>query len=244
MKSDNSKIILRWELQQSGIENAMDHAIKAADGRHPAIHRVLWDGRRDLRPHLDILGSAMTEEMRYDYPLNSNSVVLDAGGYRGDWAAEINRRYGCGVIVLEPIKEFYHGIVARFEGNPKVKAFNFGLGAISGTAEFGVQNDSTGRFAGSTQRETVRIETVEDVFAQFGGSDIDLFKLNIEGAEHDVIERLLDTGLIAEVKNLQVQFHDCATDSVKRYAVIQERLAETHRLTFYAGWVWQNWERT
>ena len=93
-----------------------------------------------------------SEELRLTYGLTPDSVVLDAGGYRGDWASEINRRYGCAVRVLEPIKSFYRQIVDRFAGNHRVQVYNFGLGGVPGTADFGVQNDSTGKFAGATER--------------------------------------------------------------------------------------------
>ena len=181
-----------------------------------------------------------SEELRLTYGLTPDSVVLDAGGYRGDWASEINRRYGCAVRVLEPIKSFYRQIVDRFAGNHRVQVYNFGLGAVPGTADFGIQNDSTGKFAGATERELVRIEGVEDVLREIG-SDIDLVKMNIEGSEFDVVEKLLDTGLISRVKNLQVQWHPVVPNAEARWAVIQGRLPQTHHLTFDSGWVWQNW---
>lgn len=243
MKSDNSKIKLAWELRESGVVSAIDRALDVTEVRHPAIHRVLWDGRRDLRPHVEALGSSGSEESRYAYKLNADSVVIDAGGFHGDWAAAIRAKYGCGVIVLEPVKAFYNQIVKRFAGIPQVKVYNFGLGGTTGTIEFGIQHDSTGRFSGSAERETVRIEAVDEVLNAIG-KDIDLLKLNIEGAEFDVVDKLLDTGLISRVKDIQVQWHQVIPDCVKRYEAIQERLEETHYLTFYAGWVWQNWRRT
>ena len=43
------------------------------------------------------------EKLRYKYPLTKDSVVLDVGGYKGTFAAEIVRRYGCHVYVFEPV---------------------------------------------------------------------------------------------------------------------------------------------
>lgn len=184
-----------------------------------------------------------SEELRLTYRLGPDSLVVDAGGYRGDWASEINRRYGCSVRVLEPIKQFYHRIADRFAGNHRVQVYNFGLGAVAGTADFGIQNDSTGKFAGATEREVVRIEGIEDVMKEIG-RDLGLMKLNIEGGEFEVVEKLLDTGLIARIQNLQVQWHPVVPNAEARWAVIQGRLPKTHHLTFDSGWVWQNWERT
>lgn len=182
-----------------------------------------------------------SEELRLTYDLTPDSIVLDAGGYRGDWAAAISDRYGCNVIVLEPIKEFYRGIVNRFDGNRKVRVFNFALGATSGTAEFGVQNDSTGGFADSENREIVRIETVTDVLSQIKENVVDLMKINIEGGEWAVVPDLIKNGLIKRVVNLQIQWHPVGPGNQQLFDALQRGLSQTHHLTFDSGWVWQNW---
>ena len=244
MKSDNTKIKLRWELQQTGVEDAMDTAIKITSNRHLAINQMLWDGRSRLKNHVDALGPRMTEGARYDYPLNADSVVLDCGGYKGEWAEAIYRRYNCTVHVFEPIAAFYQRIAEKFRGVAKVHVHDYGVADFSGEMPFGIQNDSTGQFSQSAEREMVELRAVDRVIADLGLARIHLLKLNIEGAEFGVIETLLDTGLISQVDDLQVQFHECATDSRKRYEVIQERLPETHFLTLYTGWQWQSWRRT
>jgi hypothetical protein len=42
-----------------------------------------------------------------DFDLNAESLVLDVGGYRGDWALEILCKYGSRIEVFEPVPEFY-----------------------------------------------------------------------------------------------------------------------------------------
>jgi hypothetical protein len=44
------------------------------------------------------------ESDRYDYPLTPDSFVIDAGGYEGNWAAEINHKYRAHVLVFEPVQ--------------------------------------------------------------------------------------------------------------------------------------------
>lgn len=41
---------------------------------------------------------------------------------------------------------------------------------------------------------------------------IDLFKINIEGAEYDLLECIILNGYILKIKNIQVQFHDFFPD--------------------------------
>ena len=75
--------------------------------------------------------------LRYDYPLDANSVVLDLGGYQGDWAARIHSRYGCSIDIFEPIASFSESIRGRFSGNPQIIIHQFGLGGPNtATVEF------------------------------------------------------------------------------------------------------------
>jgi hypothetical protein len=44
------------------------------------------------------------EHIRYEYDLKPESIVVDLGAYRGEWANEMHKRYGCMVVVVEPIE--------------------------------------------------------------------------------------------------------------------------------------------
>ena len=39
------------------------------------------------------------DTLRVDYDLNSNSLVFDLGGYKGDWSDEIAARYCCNIYI-------------------------------------------------------------------------------------------------------------------------------------------------
>lgn len=82
-----------------------------------------------------------------------------------------------------------------------------------------------------------------DVFARYAWSEIALMKINIEGGEYELLEHMLDTGLVSRVCNFQVQFHDFVPDAYPRMLAIQERLRATHELTYYFPFIWENWKR-
>lgn len=183
------------------------------------------------------------EELRYQYNLTPESVVLDCGGYEGRFAAGIYDRYGCTVHVLEPVKHFYDGIVLRFGADhPKVKVHNFGVGGENEEKRFSIKGDMTGAYADNPEVERVYIRDVNEIMEEMGPK-FGLVKLNIEGGEFDVIDALIQWGRIMDIDNLQVQFHAVIPDAQMRFDRIQERLARTHSLTFDHGWVWQNWRR-
>ena len=78
-------------------------------------------------------------------------------------------------------------------------------------------------------------------FDRNGIGEIDLMKINIEGGEYEFLEYLLDTGLAVKIKNVQVQFHDFVPNAETRTKSIQERLSQTHSLTYQYEFVWENW---
>ena len=69
-----------------------------------------------------------------------------------------------------------------------------------------------------------------------------MIKINIEGGEYEVLEALLESGMISIFKNLQIQFHDFIIDNAsERMENIQVQLAKTHKITYQYKFVWENW---
>lgn len=179
------------------------------------------------------------ENDRYVYNLPPDSVVLDCGGYNGDFAAGIYERYGCTIHVLEPVGEFFARIHKRFSDNPKIHVHHFGIGYRTDTAIFKIKGDMTGEFADNPKQEVVDLKSVHAIFNDIGS--VSLLKLNIEGSEFCVLEEMVSTGITRKAQNIQCQWHDVVPNAQSRYDALQKKLAETHFLTFDHGWVWQNW---
>ena len=59
-------------------------------------------------------------ELRHKYDLTDDSLVLDLGGYKGQWTSDIFSRYCCTVYVFEPVVSFAEGIQKRFARNKKI----------------------------------------------------------------------------------------------------------------------------
>lgn len=175
-----------------------------------------------------------TEEIRYEYPLTAESLVVDAGAYRGDFTAEIVNRYNCNVIALEPVECFYQGVRDRFSGNPKVQCLQVGLGSSERTTTFRIKGCMTGQFADSGEEAQVRLVPL----GELASGPIDLLKLNIEGMEFDVLESLPN---VPVCRNIQVQFHPVLPGCEARWKWIRERMLQAYELTFDFPWVWENY---
>lgn len=181
--------------------------------------------------------------MRLDYPLNQNAVVFDVGGFEGQWASDIFARYLCSVHVFEPVPSFAEHILHRFARNDRIKVHCTALGSSEGSTTLAVDGDASSSESGSTNRIVVRLTTPESVLASERLSDVDLVKINIEGAEYDLMDHLIETGLVRRFARLQIQFHDFVPDAEQRMESIQARLEKTHRLTYQFPFIWEGWVR-
>jgi len=178
------------------------------------------------------------------YPLGPDSVVFDLGGYNGDFASEINRRYGATVFLFEPVPEFYDRCVARFAGNAKIRSFDFGLSDRSGELPIAVVGDGSSFLRQSTSRKVVgRIEAFPDVVLSLGLERIDLLKINIEGGEYDLLPAIINAGLVERIDHIQVQFHDFVDNATEKRDLIRRALSLTHRESWCFPFVWESWAR-
>lgn len=184
---------------------------------------------------------------RYDYPLTPNSVVIDAGGYEGNFAKIIAEKYDCVVHVFEPIPRFATQIRQRVSHLPKVQVYDGGIGGYSREGEFHVQGDSTGLFAGASEIVHAPILSILNVLMEWDdfANHCDLLKLNVEGAEFEILDVLTmpaNYNVITKVKNIQVQFHPIVPNCEARYEELKAALLRTHNLTYCAPWCWENYQ--
>jgi FkbM family methyltransferase len=180
-------------------------------------------------------------KLRLEYPLFPNSLVMDLGGFEGQWAADIYSRYGCQVVIFEPVAEFAEKIRNRFGNNPSVEVFQYGLGNGAREEHIRLSADGSSLFAGDGQTETISIHDAVEWLESRGTPKVALAKINIEGAEYELLERLSAGGLLHCFENLQIQFHPIAPDSRDRMNAIQAILRRTHDLKWQYDFVWESW---
>jgi len=178
---------------------------------------------------------------RLEYDLSADSIVFDLGGYEGQWASDIYAMYGCRIDVFEPVPVFAANIARRFRHNPRIRVFDFGLAARTEAGRMGLAQDGSSLHKTGAESIEVRMVDAADFLRRENVAGIDLMKINIEGGEYALLERLLDEGLVARIRNIQVQFHDFVPEAEARMAAIQRRLASTHAPTYQFPFVWENW---
>lgn len=183
----------------------------------------------------------LTHRITYD-GLTEDSLVLDIGGYFGEWTSNIYSKYNCKVRIFEPVKEYFDYIESRFSKNKKIDVFNFGFSNVEKDDIISIANDASSLYLDFHRAEAVKIIKLKNFNEYMDGCEVvDLVKINIEGCEYDLLDSLSDEN-IKKLRNIQVQFHVFMKDCVTRRNNIRSRLSATHRCTYDYAFVWENWE--
>jgi hypothetical protein len=103
--------------------------------------------------------------------------------------------------------------------------------------------DASSSFGSRGMPLEVRIRDVADVISEERVAWIDLMKINIEGGEYELLERLIGSGIVQRCAHIQVQFHSFVPNARDRRARIREMLGATHRVTYEYEFVWEDWQR-
>lgn len=183
------------------------------------------------------------QRFRFDYPLDHDALVLDLGGYEGQWASDLYARHPCRILVFEPVKRYADAIAARFAANADIEVCPFALGARARNELISVCGASSSAYKHRAETEIVRFVDVAQWFNENAIDSVRLMKVNIEGGEYELLERMIEAHLLRRIDNLQVQFHYFATNAEARMARIQSALESTHCATYRYRFVWENWER-
>ncbi len=180
---------------------------------------------------------------RFDYPLNPDSLVLDLGGYEGQWASDLYARRPCRLHVFEPVAVFAEAIRERFRQNSDITVHDIALGGSNRAETIHLRGASSSLYKSRAESEQIRFVDVAEWFETNDVRDVALMKVNIEGGEFELLERMLEADLLRRVADVQVQFHNFAPDAPARMAKIQAGLAATHAVTWQYRFVWENWQR-
>lgn len=194
-----------------------------------------------ITPHTLWLKDKGDKTLRLDYPLLQDDVVIDVGGYEGQWASDIFSRYLCTIHIFEPVPDFALAIRNRFLFNKHIHVHQVGLGEIERDIEFSIAGDASSSIVTNEMLITARVVAFDAWYLHHKINEVALIKINIEGGEYELLEHLIESGLILKIKNIQVQFHDFFPEAEQRMHSIQSKLQKTHYLTYQYNFIWENW---
>lgn len=169
--------------------------------------------------------------------LNETSIVIDAGGYEGEFIDQILEKSICNIHVYEPNASFFQKLKAKYK-NKNIKINHLALS--DKTCKVNLSNNDNASSILDNGEVGSQVSQACDVHEEFQKyREIDLLKLNIEGAEYQVLNRLVDTNSISKINFILVQFHEeHDLDHLKRNHVIK-KLEKTHKVIFSYDYVWE-----
>jgi FkbM family methyltransferase len=181
--------------------------------------------------------------LRLDYDLSAQSTVLDVGGFEGQWASDVVAMYGCRVHVFEPVPGYAEHIRRRFARNPLVDVHAVGLSSQDESVLASIAGDASSHHRAGEQTVRITLRCAAAVIDELALAQIDLMKVNIEGAEYDLLDHMISSGRISKVRDLQVQFHAFVPRAAEHMAAIRRALEQTHYPTYAYDFHWENWRR-
>lgn len=159
-----------------------------------------------------------------NYNLDKNSIVFDLGGYKGEFAEKIYKKYNSNIYIFEPVKEYFKILETKFKNNEKIKIFNFGLSNKEEEIEISLNNDGSSTFIKNGEKEIIKLKDIISFLNKNSIKEIDLFKINIEGGEFEVLPALIENDFIKNIGNLQIQFHNFINNAETKRDSIQKEL--------------------
>lgn len=195
----------------------------------------------------NFVGATMlNKDIMYEAPLKKGDVVLDVGAYHGHWARRVYELYQSRIYMYEPDISSVARLRTMFTDNDDVELREYGLGARNAELEM-IQKGMGSGFYGSDspgqEKITVPVRDIAGELDALGHEQVDLIKLNIEGGEYDVMERLIETGWLPRVRIFMIQFHEWFDGAHRRHRRIHKALRQTHEVVWRYPFVWEQWVR-
>ena len=193
-----------------------------------------------------VRATILNRDIMYEAPLNKGDIVLDLGAYHGKWASRVYELYQPRIYMYEPDPPSVRKLQNMFAGNDDVELREYGLGARDDQLEMiqkGMGSSFYGKNTGGHNVVTVPVRDVAAELEALGHEQIDLIKLNIEGGEYDVMERLIETGWMPRVRIFMIQFHEWFDGAHRRHRRIHRELRKTHDVAWRYPFIWEQWVR-
>ena len=183
-------------------------------------------------------------KLRHYEDLPAGAVVLDIGGFRGEWCDIVLRQQpDCTIHIMEPHPIFAQTLREKYQSDDRVFVHEFGLGMATGTLQLSDEGDASSAIAEHSRSFQAPIVPVASFFKEHNLQEVALAKVNIEGGEYDLLPALIDAGLMPRIARLQVQFHLFEPKLQQARDAILAGLAKSHKQAWCYTFVWEEWQR-
>jgi FkbM family methyltransferase len=198
---------------------------------------------------LNFIGATIANKhILHEADIDADSVVIDVGAFTGSWAQHMVERYDPVIYAFEPNPNSFARLREKAVNNPKLQPMPYGLGDEDVTVEFTLNGlgssmcDERTRHS-DTPRIKVEIAAIDRVWNDLQLGQVDLMKINIEGAEFPLLDKMIKADLLKNVGCFMIQFHEWHPGAYSKRQDIRQELSKTHRLEWDYHFIWEKWVR-
>jgi FkbM family methyltransferase len=226
-----------------GFAKSQYELLRTRSGLTIRVRNNRWDARIIAEVYLDRC------YLRMFAPLPPNPVIIDIGGYLGDFTLYAAHERGARVVVYEPTPENFALLkenVALNHLEERITCHNAGVGSKDGeltlsvTRGDGAVHVSGFLYADAAERITVPAVSMSTVFSDNCLTHIDLLKIDCEGGEYEILCSLTDRQF-EQIDRIVFEYHTTAgyqekLESVKsRLATVGYRITEDQSIPLIAA---------
>jgi FkbM family methyltransferase len=176
------------------------------------IHLLGWDLEYVCGPALpSFIDSILVRRLNDFVPDNDCPLIIDCGANIGFSVLNYKRQFpNARIVAFEPDPVFLPALRLNLERNgaADVQVVDAAVWVQDGSAQWlceGIDGSKIIAADEPTGQNIVSVRTID--FAGYITSEIDLVKLDIEGAEYQVVIHLADKGKLALLKNMIIECH-------------------------------------
>ena len=185
------------------------------------------------------------ESIRFDYKLSKGDIIFDLGAFKGEFSekvySESSRFY-----LFDTNPKMVKYLNKKFKGKKNVSVHPFGLGErdTHGSTRLPIFPWAS---AGASYEENKNEKLIVKDFIKFCEeykiNEIEVLKINIEGAEYNLMKYLYKNKFLKNINHIQIQPHDFDNESLNNLLELHRNLHKTHKLKLSYPFVWDFWER-
>ncbi len=176
--------------------------------------------------------------------LNSQSVVIDGGGYEGEFIDNVLINFGSEVESYEPLEREFKNLNKKYINNDKVKIYNYAIFSKSADLYLNQEGISSYIVKDKHGKDTIKINAIDIVEIINKKKKIDLLKLNVEGAEYDILNRIIESNNLSNIKSFLIQYHKSIKNSVELRTEIRSEFKKNNFIeVFNYDFVWEYWKK-
>ena len=180
------------------------------------------------------------EKLKYNIKLKNDGLVLDFGGYIGEFTAKLSRlNPKMSFIIFEPVPVFYQKCSRRFRKKQNISVLPYGVTSNGRSIDLTIDGPRTKAFE-SGKNPIFASKSITDILNNL--DQVELLKMNIEGLEYECLLSIIESGYIKKINYLLIQFHNFGVEDESNYVKTTRLISEDFINIFRYKWKWELWK--